>query len=172
MVLDQVFEEVTTDARLGMWLASDRTRRHLVVRCGRPVLEGVIRQITNGVSAPVRYCPLPGALQLPLDRRGTLLLFDAARLQIDQQISLFDWLGARAGDIRVVALTTERIDRLVESGSFLEGLFYRLGSVQLHLARADSSDTSVARAGRARQVSPRLSSPKKVVCVGRMCIEN
>ena len=138
-------EEETTDARLRVWLASDRSQRHLIVRCPQPMLGTVTRQITHGVSSPVRYCELPGALHLPFDRSGTLLLFDAARLQIDQQISLFDWLGARRGNIRVVALTTARIDRLVESGLFLEGLFHRLGSVQLHLTRADSSDRRVSR---------------------------
>ena len=170
-MLHQLLNEPTMDARLGVWLASTRSLRHLVVRCPQARLDGVMRQITHGAVAPVRFCALPGALHLPFDRRGTLLLFDAARLQLDQQISLFDWLGTRAGDIRVVALTTERLDRLIESGLFLEGLFHRLGSMQLHLGCADSSGSSIRRASRARTISERASSPKKVVCVGRMCIE-
>jgi len=169
--LQQLMEEVTTDARLGVWLASNRSQRGLVVRCPPTLVDRVMRQITHGASAPVRFCALPGALHLPFDRRGTLLLFDAARLQLDQQISLFDWLGTRAGNIRVVALTTERIDRLVEAGLFLEGLFHRLGSVQLHLARTDSSDPSIEPVSRSRHASTRHSSSKKVVCIGRMCLE-
>jgi len=170
-VLHQLMEEVTTDARLGLWLAATRSERHLIVRCPQGRLDGVIRQITYCASAPVRFCALPGALHLPFYRRGTLLLFDAARLPLDQQISLFDWLGPRPADIRVVALTTERIDRLVESGLFLEGLFHRLGSVQLHLARTDSSDPSTEPVSCARHVAKRLSPAKKVVCIGRMCVE-
>jgi hypothetical protein len=170
-VLHQLMEEVTTDARLGVWLASNRRPRHLVVRCPEALIEGVVRQITHGASAPVRFCALPGALYLPFDRRGTLLLFDAARLQLDQQISLFDWLGSQTGNIRVVALTTERIDRLVESGLFLEGLFHRLGSVQLHLTCSDSGDPSTEPCSRSRHVSKRHSSAKKVVCIGRMWLE-
>jgi hypothetical protein len=164
-------EEVTTDARLGVWLASNRSQRHLVVRCPQALLDGALRQVTNSVSAPVRFCTLPGALHLPFDRRGTLLLFDAARLQLDQQISLFDWLGPRAGTMRVIALTTERIDRLVQAGSFLEGLFHRLGSVQLHLAHTDSSDPSTEPVSPSRHVSKRHSCAKKVVSIGRMCFE-
>ncbi len=78
-VLHQLMEEVTTDARLGVWLASNRSQRHLVVRCPQALARRrACRQITNGASAPVRFCALPGALHLPFDRRGTLVLFDAA----------------------------------------------------------------------------------------------
>ena len=74
--------------------------------------------------------PDPGPLQLPADRRGTLLLNDVAALSIEDQISLFDWLGGPAGDLRVISGTTTPMAPLLASGRFLEGLFNRLGNVQ------------------------------------------
>jgi hypothetical protein len=160
-VLQQLIEEATTDARLKVWLAAERSQPHLVVRCSRSRLESLGRQVMKAAPAPVRWCALPGALRLPADRTGTLVLFDVAALQLDQQISLFDWLGPRSGAIRVVALTAERMDRLVESGAFLEGLFHRLGSVQLHVAGGPKDIPSIDRVNRVRNSSERLTNEEK-----------
>jgi hypothetical protein len=170
-VLSRFTEEVTTDARLKVWLASERSERHLIVRCPRQRLASLALDVVATAVAPVRMCALPGALQLPSDRMGTLLISDIAALQLHQQIALFDWLGVRCGTPRVVALTAERIDRLVESGGFLEGLFHRLGSVQLHLAGSAAGESPIDPRGRFRNGSEQFSSAEKVVCVDRICVE-
>jgi Sigma-54 interaction domain len=167
----QFIEEVTTDARLKVWLASERSERHLIVQCSKERLAAVSLDIVALAAAPVRVCAVPGALQLPADRTGTLIISDIAALQLHQQIAVFDWLGLRRGTVRVVALTTERMDRLVESGAFLEGLFHRLGSVQLQLAGGAALALAADRPARVTKGSRQFSSVEKVVCGGRICVE-
>jgi sigma-54-interacting transcriptional regulator len=167
----QTIEEVTTDARLRVWLASQRSDQHLLVQCPRRRFEAIGAQVRIFAAGPVRHLVLPGDLDLPADRTGTLLVYDIAALQLPQQISLFDWIGPRPGrpDVRLVALTAEPLDRLVERGAFLEGLLHRLGPVQLNLTAAPAADR-LARAARARNVSE-FSNQEKAVCVDRMYVE-
>jgi transcriptional regulator of acetoin/glycerol metabolism len=170
-MLNQVVEAVTTDARLKVWLASERRERHLVIQCSTERLAALGLEVVAAAAPPVRVCTLPGALQLPSDRTGTLLISDIAALQLHQQIALFDWLGLQRATPRVVALTAQRMDRLVESGAFLEGLFHRLGSVQLQLTGGPTAEPSTDRPGRVRNGSRQFSRAEKVVCGGRMCVE-
>jgi transcriptional regulator of acetoin/glycerol metabolism len=171
-VFQQIMEEVTTHARLRVWLASQRTHQHLLVNCPRGRFEAVSATVTSFAAGPVRRCVVPGALNLPLDRTGTLLLYDIAALQLNQQIALFDWLGPHPvrGDIRIVALTPEPMERLVEGGVFLEGLFHRLGSVQLHLACGPIRDRSASPMNHVKKVCE-TTSEEKAVCVDRMYVE-
>jgi DNA-binding NtrC family response regulator len=90
-------------------------RPHLLAFCARPV----------------RLCRLPGPLSLPQDASGTLVLDDVGALSLDQQLSLFDWLGRWSSDLRVISVTAVPLRQLVEAGTFLEGLFHRLSAVQL-----------------------------------------
>jgi transcriptional regulator of aromatic amino acid metabolism len=89
---------------------------------------------------PVRLCRLPGHLELPLDVQGTLLLHDVARLDIRDQIALYDWLGDTAGDVRVISVTTAALAPLVADGAFLEGLLHRLGAVQFDLTSQERAN--------------------------------
>jgi hypothetical protein len=131
-VLQQITEEVTSDARLLMWLTSQQCHQNFLVRfsSGRSELPP---KLLASCAPPVRLCRLPGPLCLPRDTSGTLVLDDVAALDLDQQISLFDWLGRWSGDMRVIAVTAAPLPALVEDGAFLEGLFHRLSTVQLDL---------------------------------------
>ena len=84
-------------------------------------------------AAPVRWCRLPGPLQLPTDNRGTLLLNDIASLAIPEQIALCDWLARSTANLRLIVGTTANLSSLVEDGRFLEGLFNRINDVQFDL---------------------------------------
>jgi transcriptional regulator of aromatic amino acid metabolism len=125
--------EVDTHPALILWLASQRPRQHFLLRCEPGRFDSVAAQVTMFGVAPVRMCCVPGCLQLPPDKQGTLLLNDVAALALKDQIALYDWLGAGAGDLRVISLTTTSLAPLVARGAFLEGLFHRLGAVQLDL---------------------------------------
>jgi hypothetical protein len=74
---------------------------------------------------PVRLCRFPGSLQLPADKRGTLLLNDVDALSLRDQIALYDWLGSGAGNLRVISVTTSNLAPPAARGAFLEGLFHR-----------------------------------------------
>jgi Sigma-54 interaction domain len=113
-----------------LWVAAQKPGRHLLVECDPGGFEALAAQAETLCAPPIRWCRIPGPLHLPADRRGTLLLNDVAALSIQDQISLFDWLGGGGGDLRVISGTSTPIAPLLASGRFLEGLFNRLGNVQ------------------------------------------
>jgi DNA-binding NtrC family response regulator len=84
-------------------------------------------------AAPVRRCRVADRLQLPQDKRGTLLLHDIAALALQDQIALYDWLGRSCGDLRLIAATSASMTSLVAQGKFLEGLFNRISDVLFDL---------------------------------------
>jgi transcriptional regulator of aromatic amino acid metabolism len=118
---------------LSLWLASQRPRQHFLVRCEPGGFDSLAAQVAMVGAPPVRLCRLPGCLQLPPDRQGTLLLNDVATLALQDQIALYDWLGTGAGDLRVISVTAASLASLVARGAFLEGLCHRLGAVQFDL---------------------------------------
>lgn len=113
-----------------LWVAAQKPGKHLLVECDPGGFEALAAHAATLCVPPVRWCRIPGPLQLPADRHGTLLLNDVAALSIEDQISLFDWLGGAGGDLRVISGTTTPMAPLLASGRFLEGLFNRLGNVQ------------------------------------------
>ena len=113
-----------------LWVAAQKPGKHLLVECDPGGFEALAAQAATLCVPPVRWCRIPGPLHLPADRHGTLLLNDVAALSIEDQISLFDWLGGAAGDLRVISGTSMPMAPLLASGRFLEGLFNRLGNVQ------------------------------------------
>jgi transcriptional regulator of aromatic amino acid metabolism len=131
--------EVDTHPFLLLWLASQRPQQHFLLRCEPDRFESVAAQVSMLGVPPVRLCRLPGRLQLPQDKRGTLLLNDVAALGLADQIALYDWLGTGAGDLRVISVTTSSLAPLVARGAFLEGLFHRLGAVQFDLTSPEGS---------------------------------
>ena len=124
---------------LPVWLAAQRPRHHVLVRCRRGGFSSVAAEVMSLGTPPVRLCPLPGPLDLPPDKEGTLLLNDVAALGLGDQIALYDWLGTGAAGLRVISVTAEPLAALVARGAFLEGLFHRLGAVQLDLTTGEFS---------------------------------
>ena len=62
----------------------------------------------------------------------TLLICDVATLSLDQQRALLSWLDcAVPGQTQVVSTTALELFPLVEHGTFLQTLYYRLNSVRL-----------------------------------------
>jgi transcriptional regulator of aromatic amino acid metabolism len=82
-------------------------------------------------AAPVHLIRLPGLFDLPLAKRGTVVIADASAMTLPQQIELYDWLNAGRGAVQMVSVTSKSIWPLVEEGRFLEGLFYRLNVITL-----------------------------------------
>ena len=124
---------------LPLWLAAQRPRHHVLVRCRRGAFGTLAAEVMSLGAPPVRLCPLPGPLFLPADKQGTLLLNDVAALALADQIALSDWLGAGTGDLRVISVTAAPLPALVARGAFLEGLFHRLGAVTFDLTTGECS---------------------------------
>jgi hypothetical protein len=124
---------VETDPLFFLWVAAQRPGKHFLVRCEPGAFDTLAAHATSLCAAPVRWCRLPGPLQLPDDKRGTLLLSDISSLTLPDQIALHDWLGRSGGDLRLIAGTTASMAALVANGQFLEGLFNRISDVQFDL---------------------------------------
>ena len=106
-------------------------RSNLLINCSFHELHTVASDLARLCARPFQMCSLPGWLDLPLDFTGTLLLTRIEELNIDQQIALFDWMSTAHDKAQVISIATMRLDQLVKTGRFLEGLFYRLNVVQV-----------------------------------------
>jgi transcriptional regulator of acetoin/glycerol metabolism len=63
---------------------------------------------------------------------ATLLSCDVATMSLDQQRALLSWLDQVApGQTQVVSTTNLELFPLVEHGTFLEALYYRLNTMRL-----------------------------------------
>jgi len=125
------------DPLLPMWLAAQRPRHHVLVRCRPGGFERIASEVMEIAAPPVRFCRLPGPLRLPPDKIGTLVLNDVASMALADQIALLDWLAFGTGKLRVISITAAPLEALVADGSFLEGLFHRLSAVQFDLTTGE-----------------------------------
>lgn len=128
-----VATEVQTDPLFLLWIAAQRPGKHFLVRCEPGEFDALAAEAAMLCAPPVRWCRVPGRLDLPSDKRGTLLLNDVSALGLADQIALFDWLDTSASDLRVIAGTTTSLGSLMACGKFLTGLFNRLSDVQFDL---------------------------------------
>jgi hypothetical protein len=132
------------DSVLLAWLTANGHRPNVLIECQKPSADIATRHLMTWCGLPFRYCALPGRLELPTTRKGTLLLRDVAALTLSQQVMLYDWLSTPDADMQVISLATTPLRSLVEDGEFLEGLFYRLNVIRLdavHGTRPAPPDT-------------------------------
>jgi hypothetical protein len=122
------------DTNLMMSLLTTGHRPALLVHCRDRSANAIVDSMAGWCAPPVHVVRLPGMLELPLAKTGTLVVADASALTVPQQIELYDWLNAGRGGVQMVSVTSKPIWPLVEQGRFLEGLFYRLNVVTLEAA--------------------------------------
>ena len=79
-------------------------------------------------------------LSLPLESGGTLILEEADRLSERDQTDLLGWLDEHGLSVRVVTTSSRPLFPLVEAGSFLDSLYYRLN----HVVIAAHSDQALS----------------------------
>jgi hypothetical protein len=112
----------------------------LIVRTQRPnvlitgsnaTTEVFVATLRPYLQNPVCDWATETALPTPCET-ATLLISDVATLSLEQQQALMGWLDrAAAGDTQVVSTTALELFPLVERGTFLEALYYRLNTVRL-----------------------------------------
>jgi hypothetical protein len=112
-------------------LTSGPRRPNLLVVCNDVAVEAVVSSLVALCAPPYHICALPGRLELPLQKSGTLLVTDVDLLNLGQQLALFDWLSEAGAQVQVVSISSVPLMPLVEEGRFLEGLFYRLNVIHL-----------------------------------------
>jgi Sigma-54 interaction domain len=109
-----------------------RTRRLNVLFTGWHAPREIVMATLQPYLQPPVYCWVPDtALPAPRDIT-TLLICDVATLSLGQQRALLSWLDQTApGQTQVVSTTALELFPLVEHGTFLETLYYRLNTVLL-----------------------------------------
>jgi len=118
-------------------LTSDDHRPNLLIVCGDVAMDTVVAQLRLMCGSPLHACRLPGFLDLPALRCGTLLLENVGELTIGQQIGLAEWIDRRRG-VQVVSVARAPLAPLVADGSFLEGVFHRLSTVSLRASKQEA----------------------------------
>lgn len=85
--------------------------------------------------APLRQCKPKAGMPVPQPREGTLVLLDVARLDGKQQAQLLQWLDRfdERRRVQVVSTASEPLFSLVEAGTFLDNLYYKLNVVRMDL---------------------------------------
>ena len=106
-------------------------RPSLLVMCESIETDSAIASLMKWCEQPFHFCSLPGPLELPSVKQGTLFLNDVSHMTLAQQIALNDWIECGRGELQIVSATDTRLWPLVETGDFLECLFYRLNLITL-----------------------------------------
>ena len=120
------------DAILLGWLTANGHRPNVLIECQEPSADIATRHLMTWCALPFRYCALPGKLELPTTRKGTLLLKDVAALSLPQQVMLYDWLSAAGGDMQVISRDDGPPTSVSsKTASSSKGLFYRLNVIRL-----------------------------------------
>jgi DNA-binding NtrC family response regulator len=120
-----------TDVSLVRRLTSSERRPNLLIQCSDAARELIVSTLLTSCEPPFHACRLPGPLDLPLQKTGTLFLDNVGTLSLHRQIGLQDWISRGIGQLQVVSIAAAPLYPLVLEGRFLEGLFYRLNIVAL-----------------------------------------
>ena len=102
---------------------------NVLVECpGLPILAAFVA-IAELCSQTPFLCLLPGSLRLPEQTHRTVLLGDIAQLTRQQQRDLYEWMERGHEETPIVSISSVPLWPLVESGAFMEDLYYRLNVV-------------------------------------------
>jgi hypothetical protein len=127
---------VPVPARLAIpasdWEALVATRANTVVVGQENAALGVWTAVWPTLQKPI-YWVEADRLSLPRQSAGTLILQGAHALTASAQQQVFDWLDRDAHATRVLTATPQALFPLVERGTFLEALYYRLNMLLLIL---------------------------------------
>jgi hypothetical protein len=144
-----------SEAALLRALLSENRRPNLLVVCKGVSVEAAVRHVVAYCAPPYHLTAFPGKLDLPEEKKGTLLVADVAMMSIGQQMRLFDWLPADSEHLQVVSISSVPLRAQVDDGKFLEGLFYRLNVIYLDATRNRAAGTNTGESDRAiRAVGP------------------
>ncbi len=111
-----------------------RTSRANVLVTGPPdATRAFVAAILPHLNGPVYEGSTGDALPIA-PAGGTVILQDVAAFDPVQQQRLLTWLDEpRSGRTRVISLTATRLYDLVQAGTFLEPLYYRLNMTQFEV---------------------------------------
>ncbi len=105
-------------------------RVNLLLMGGDDVVQPLVESLAARFHQPVgTWSPGERLVLPPADRTGTMVLNDVGALALQDQIQLLEWLGTAIGRTQVVSTTPAPLLPRVESGKFIDTLYYRLNTV-------------------------------------------
>lgn len=90
------------------------------------LLDAVLPTLREPIS---RLAPGHSALLPAVGECETLIIENVGALPLHDQHQLFDWLTATVGRTQTVSTTVTALLPLVETGAFIEALYYRLNVI-------------------------------------------
>jgi sigma-54-interacting transcriptional regulator len=110
-------------------------RVNLLLRGSETVVENVIDMLRPTLHAPLGCWRSGERLVLPPpSQAGTMILRNVGALSTDDQQRLLKWLDLSAGRTQVVSTVMSSLLSRIESGAFLDTLYYRLNTVCVNLS--------------------------------------
>lgn len=163
----QRFASVSTAPCLELapeWLLVRTRRPNTLITGSHATLDVLMASLRPSLQDPVFHWSPETALPTA-DEAGTLLIRDVAALSLEQQRTLLAWLDtASAGHPQVVCTTALEVFPLVERGTFLEELYYRLNTLRLDAPSRHASRRSLERSPSSRR-STKTKGPVDVLVV-------
>ena len=121
------------------------------------VIERVLATLRPDLHEPIATWRGGERLVLPpVEWRGTMILHDVGRLAHEDQRRLLKWLECIEGRTQVVSTTPESLLQRVETGRFIDSLYYRLNTICV-----DGTSVKEASGTTGRNVQPRAGNNRK-----------
>ena len=115
------------------WRAIIMGRPNLLLAGQQSATDAMLLALKPHLARPHWRCREAKRLSLPQPAKGTLILCEVGALVREQQDNLLEWLNHVEEGVQIVSTTATPIFRLVEEGTFLANLYYRLNVVRLDL---------------------------------------
>jgi hypothetical protein len=122
----------------GNWYVATLARANVLLVGSDSVLETTVDALRPDLRQPIEvWHPALRLVLPPVAGTGTLILLDVHAMPRHDQRRLCDWLEVAVGRTRVVSTTQQPLFRLLETGTFMETLYYRLNVLCFQVAAPD-----------------------------------
>ena len=120
------------------WGAARFARANVLLVASDGLAEKIVDSLRPDFCEPIEVWDPASRLVLPpIGSTGTLILQDVGAMPHDDQRRLCDWLEVTAGRTRVVSTTRQPLFPLLEAGTFVETLYYRLNVLCFQVTECD-----------------------------------
>jgi Sigma-54 interaction domain len=136
-------DTIATDAAAAAVPAGDLRRlisagSNLLVRGEKSATAATVVALSGDLCTPLVTWSAESHAGLPQLRHGTLVLEDVDRLDLTTQRALLTWLDGCGGRVRVISTANADLFDRVMNGDFLDPLYYRLNTIVVDVAPAES----------------------------------
>lgn len=123
-------EDSEPDAAREALLLVEKHRVNLLLMGSNDIVQPMVESLAARFHQPVgTWSPGERLVLPPAERTGTMVLNDVGSLALQDQIQLLEWLATATGRTQVVSTAPSPLLPRVQSGGFIDTLYYRLNTV-------------------------------------------